>query len=594
MSSFVKNNLERIKHHNGALILGVVAAVLLALPTFLSIRDLGVLYKGVPFMYQDYESTYMARIHEILDGHRTLGSPMIYEYKNTPTPLAPTGEYIYALPALLGIPLPLVDELSKFILPFILFLLIYSLTYLLLRGRVERPKLYASLAAVLSVLGYDLLQFKSVLEILAHGPQSLYLSLWTRLVNPITGALYLFAFLICAWLVYIGRKRIFILAGILLGLMTGYIFSLTLGLVVSVLLLILCLMERRRLEAKNFLGTLLISGLIIFYQVYPFLFSHLILTGSALKNGLILTHHLLLNKFLIVSSLILLGLLWWRRKENYSMGFTERFVLVLMLASLIVTNEQVVTGRNIWPQHFVQYIIPLCFIVLSVCLAFINNINKFKILFVSIAVFCIGLAFVFNIRVLTSYSYVLNDLRSRQRYEGLFNYLNSYAREDCVVLAEEETESLAAYIPAFTSCNTYYTTYVFVGIPQDRIKHNLFIHLRVDGIKPSGIDQYLSSHPLEVQANFFQDWKEIFRHTNNSWLASISDREAIDEHFNNLNKELAQEYKEFYKADLYTELKKYKIDYIVVDKDVDPNLLSKLSFANLVYSNEGINLYEVK
>src|SRR3989344_9555885 len=77
MKAFLSRITNLLLAHWLAVLIAILASCIIAAPTFLSISALGGEYRGVPFLYQDYESTYMSRIQEILDGHGSLGSPLL-------------------------------------------------------------------------------------------------------------------------------------------------------------------------------------------------------------------------------------------------------------------------------------------------------------------------------------------------------------------------------------------------------------------------------------------------------------------------------------------------------------------------------------
>lgn len=552
----------------------------------LSINALGSEYRGVPYMYQDYESSYLARIHEVLDGHPGLGSPFLAEGKNAPTPLLPFGEYMYALPVLLT-PLSLVhvQEASKFLLPALLFLLIYTLAYLLAREQKMRtPRLVGVAAASLSVLGYDLVDPRALLE-LFHAPTGLYLSIWARLVNPICGALFLFVFLIALWHTIKGKPRYWILAGLCLALSVSYVFSFGICLATITSYIALSHFAKERPNRRLYwiiAGGLLLVGIF----ALPYIVHHAG-TSSPLKNGLLLTHRPLLNKFLIFSLVVWVIDAYIRRTRLQS---ADLFLGAMGIGSLMAMNAQVIIGRTIWPQHFVQYTIPISIIIIVIALGRLGS--RWHKAPVCVLVALAALSYLYPLHELPSYKFTLGDFRNNQQYAGLFSWLNDSAQPDCTVLAREDVEFLASYVPALTRCNTYYTTYVFVGVSDERILHNYFAHMRLDGVTPQTIHAYLDAHPTEVQANFFNDWKEIFRHTANAWLAAISDRTAIDGRFTTLNDNLTVQYADFYQKDFYQELKAYRLDYIIIDKRVNSAPFT-LPHTVRVYSDNTVDVYAV-
>ena len=134
--------LTMMSHHKQALIFAVIAGFIFFAPYWLFILSQGHNYQDIPFMQIDDEDIYLARMQDIVDGHYWLGSPVFYDYKNEPPMVPPVGEYVYVLPALLfHIPLTFVLIVSKFVFPFILFLLIYVFIYQIVDFDVVNKKL---------------------------------------------------------------------------------------------------------------------------------------------------------------------------------------------------------------------------------------------------------------------------------------------------------------------------------------------------------------------------------------------------------------------------------------------------------------------
>ncbi len=595
---------KTIYAHRWAIFLSLTAAFLVAAPTFFSIWALGSEYSGMPFLYQDNEAFYLARIQEITDGHPSVGSPIIFEYKDSPTPLAPTGEYFYALPALvLGWPAHFITSLSKFLLPWLLFLLVYALTFLLIRNISGAwPKLFAMLAASLVILGFDLVHFPEIANIFKAGSDSLYLSVWTRLVHPVTGGLFLFVFLFSIWGVIRGRKLAWILAGVSFGLTIGYIFSFGLALAVLLVLFVVYALKRRFDILRGLAAALLVGFFLNIFNTKNFLAMAFSPEGTALslRNGLLLTHVPLLNKLLIVSALVWLAVLIFERRgrggDRGRRDIADADILVgaLIVGSIVAMNQQVFTGKIIWPHHFVQYTIPFAFIILSLTAA-----RFFKFRFrqpgATLALLLIIISFLFGLRTLGSYTAVIDDFSYKQRYQPVLDWLNINAEKDCVVFAWEQAEIIAPLIPALTHCNSYFTTYNFVGIAYDDIKPRYLSRLRLNGVTPDNIETYLSANSVEVQANFFRDWKELFLHSRDPWLVSISDRPAIYEWKENQTAAVISDYQDFYQKDFYTELKKFRLNYVIWDESAEPaSSPDEFDFLKPVYSFSGVHLYEVR
>ena len=88
--------LRKVRPHLGALVLAVAAGLLSGLPQHLAETSIGDDYHGVPFLFQDAELVYLTRIHEFQDGHPSVSSPFLHDYKDGSSSLmAPVGEYMY-------------------------------------------------------------------------------------------------------------------------------------------------------------------------------------------------------------------------------------------------------------------------------------------------------------------------------------------------------------------------------------------------------------------------------------------------------------------------------------------------------------------
>jgi len=239
-----------LSKHWLAFLLAFIVGIIYLMPHVWFITTNGDAYQGIPFMQNANEDYYIARIQEIVDGHPLVGSQALFEYKDQFPLSPPTVEILYALPNLaLGIPLVTTLTVSKFILPFLLFLLIYTLLYRLL-GQTNRwpEKLSAIAGALFITLGYDLVDYRTVLNLIKGTIEPSSWLIWSRPVHPIMGAIYLFSFLLFLWSVVQNTKRIKISivgAGVFLALMfSSYFFSWGLALSIGAILGLFYLLRR--------------------------------------------------------------------------------------------------------------------------------------------------------------------------------------------------------------------------------------------------------------------------------------------------------------------------------------------------------------
>ncbi len=584
-----------------ALLVGLITVA----PSLLGMYALGDDYQGVPFLYQSDEEVYLSRIQDVLDGHPMVGSPVLYEYKDAPSPILPLGEYAYVLMALLsGASILSILIFSKFLFPFLLFIFAYFLIYQLTEGGSSRSRKYNSIAgALLVVLGYDFVHFSNAIRLI-FGDNSFNLSIWTRTVNPTTGAVLLFLFLNLALRYVKSGKKIFIPLTALVGaLMIGYVFSFAIVLAFSGLLLTLFLYQKDFKRARGFCLILLVAIISFLLQIfiakqYPVASDITALT----KNGLLYTHQPLFNKSMLLASSLFAGAsyFYFRKKVPLKLLLKEGmytwwvWICGFFFTLFICYNQQLITGRTIWPPHFVQYSIPLVFVAFSVFTYHTTRLIfplLWKIMIVLIFISTIS----YGLWSDTTFKARLDNYREAQRYAPLYSWLNTNAPTDCVVFPVEMTDNLSTKLPAFTHCNVYYSIYTYFGVPQDRIEYSYLALLRLRGIEPEKLEDYFKNHDVEMRVVAFENWKQLLRHDNDPWIRGISNDQEIDDWIKYTRARLTLEYREFLKGDFKDQLQKYRIDYIVWDREKFPTWSpEKFPFLKEIGNSNGVVTYVIK
>lgn len=600
MELFWQKLLGKIEFHKFAILLAFLSGLILIAPSLMSVRDLGNNYEGVPFLYQDNEVFYASRVREVMDGNLYLNSPMLHEYKDFPAPLSPFGEYLYAVISVVsGVEITKVMVLSKFLFPFIFYLLIYIFSYNLFRQSISLPRLTAIAVSSTSVLGFDLISSSALSYLLNAGSDHTYLSIWTRLVNPITGGIYLFTFLIFLQKTFRSNRLLWLPTGILLGLMTGYFFSFMLGLILVFYWILFFWIKKDYSQFKKLFSALIVGAIVNVHTFNYFLF--LKSDGgdnvSPFRSGLLETHSLLINKILLLSTVVFAIVFYFAIKriedKNDNSISLRTWSLGLIVSSFIAMNMQVLIGYAIWPQHFIQYTNIFSVIILLSCFNYIFQ-QKFIFARIVVLILIICTSFGFAFKTVNSYVHSMNSYNNQQRYAPIMNWLNNNADKSCSVLVNEKRDKLAPFITIMTLCNTYHTSYVSVGLPIDRVMHNYFVLLRMEGISAQDIDDYLNNNEIEIYHEyFFRDWKDMFFESRDPWLISISNRNEIEKWIDETKAQVSSSYKEFLKNDFYSELKKYRIDYVMWDEaSGSRNPTESMPFIKEVYSNSGIHIYE--
>ena len=230
--SFCEKAKQNFKDHYLAIIIAVLVGFISIAPQLLAINNLGDSYKGIPFFGIDDNLYYTAKIQDIIDGHWTVSSPFLFEYKSTYPLVLPIGEFFYViLSGLFFLSVANAVLLAKFLFPAILFFLIYWLVLKLINKNILSwpGKINSIMGGLLVVLGFDLVDYKNTWLFLSGQSHQFFLSIWTRPVNPVTGAMLLFIFLLLIWRIIdyrgIRPKFMFLPAGLILGSMIYYFFS---------------------------------------------------------------------------------------------------------------------------------------------------------------------------------------------------------------------------------------------------------------------------------------------------------------------------------------------------------------------------------
>ncbi|MEK9184738.1 MAG: hypothetical protein AAB866_01055, partial [Patescibacteria group bacterium] len=412
--------------------LAILVGSISVAPHLLAVQSVGTEYKEIPFLYLNNEFGYVARIQEISDGHGLIGSANFFEYKNIIPIVPPFGEYAYyILHILTGLSVLNTVILAKFLFPAILFILVYLFVSKLLKTTLDYvKKISAITAGIFITLGYDLIDFRTVLSRFMTDDYNTYLSLWTRPVNPIIGGLFLFSFLILVLNIIENKNRKIsaIFAGLILALTASYFFSFALAWIILFLLVLRYLWKRDYFVVKAFSISALIA---IIIDSFYWLNSLKSVVGDAIdvanRSGLLHFHTPILNKVLIMATLIFIALVWKniRNNKNETMWFCG----IMLASGFIAFNQQIITGVTIWPYHFVQYTIPFSIIAIIVMCGniFGQKYQKvYKISCISTTLFII----IFALWNISSYKNSLEDFRNRQPIDQLFSWLNNNAEKD--------------------------------------------------------------------------------------------------------------------------------------------------------------------
>lgn len=568
------------KSHYLAIIFFFIVGLIMVSQQFLARVDLGGDYKGLYYVYDSNNvDAYIAKMKEITEGHYLVSSPYFYEYKNNTQYVLPVGEYIYLLPHfLLGISLMSTMIFNQFFFPALLFIAVYFFIFKILAQDSFGAKLSSVCGGLLVVLGYNFNTVSAVLDLL-RGTQ-LYQAgvIWNRPVNPVTGVILLFIFLLAVWKIINDQKmnkKMSILAGIVLGLTIGYFFTWFLAMSIIGIMLLIHLFQRSYVTVKKILIIIFVNFLVT--APYWMNVIRLLVYGGgdnrAARNGAFFNHSPVINKFLTLAFIVFLVLMFieYRRGKIKTWHW---FCFALLAGGEAAYNQQIITGINVWHPHFVQFTIPVVFAVFIIVLhnyvrPFSDKIWKLTILLLMLGSIMMG--------VNNSRQYLSNrpNFRHFQEYGDVFKWFNDNAAKECVIFVNEKGEELVRFIPGFTHCNTYTAPGGYdLEVPEARRYHNFLTLLRIWGVDPKNAGDYLRKNYLLINEYFFADWDQA--------LSMVYESRMED-----TIKKAADDYAEFAKKNFEQELKTYKLDYVLSEGALPEPVKNILLDAKLIETING-------
>lgn len=583
------NNLKKIiSDHAVILVLALLVGFISVAPQLFFIFNTNVDYQGIPILATANEDSYLARMNEVLDGHTAVGNAWFYEYKDAQFLLPPVSEIFNIIIGKIFF-LSLINTVLalKFLWPAVLAVLIYFLVYRLLDENSFEAKITSSAAAIFVTLGYDLIDYGTVINLLKGQSTVETFLLWTRPVNPITGALIIFSFLIIFWsLVKKYSLRKIVLAGAFFAL-GFYTYFFTWAYIFSILAFFgLFLLIQKRFDLVKIIFLILIVTIVLGIPYYILSFNAsqaLEYIDSSARAGLVHTHKAYPNKLLLLSLITYLAMSWNLIKNKIVFKNTDYLwwwvCLSFLVGGLWALNQQVITGLAIWPPHFVQYTIPLSAIALLVLLhKVIKPVVKYFWKFVVFIVIISSITYGITIQV-ASYQSNFDIYKNLQGASGAFSWFNQNSDKDSVILTIEDEQYLRNLIPIFTHNNVYTTGNIVTLMPIERIAHNYMVDLKLKDIHPDQLDNFIEENIIAYRAHFggVADFKE-----NINSAVYLKNKDIVP-----------SRYLEFYNNDFYLELKKYRLDYVLSYGKLTANILSQLPQLKLTTIIEDLYIYQL-
>lgn len=570
-----------ISNHYLSIILAVAVGFLMILPQVLFMAIPENKYAGINIMATDSESNFYARFQEVSEGDWRISDIFWTFNKKNPYQRAYLEEVtMYNLGRLFLLNVSQSFLFSKFILAAILFLAIYFFVLLF-----EKDKRIALSGAIIVMFWHGVSSISEIKSFLGNKFIITEPSIFSRPINPVSGIILLFAFLSFFYL-YINRprKRYFWLAGISLGLSFYLYFFVWSFLAVFVgVSFIFFWMKKDWLNLKKALKASFLAALISlphWFNLYKMI-TFKSFGSSASQAGLMASNKIIIGSYLIFT-LILYFLNIYAKKIK---GGNFWLWTCLIISSVVILNQQIITQRIMQPGHYHWYVIKPLALILFIWFVFsLFQKKNPKYLWSFFLVFLVaGIYLLASQQISTYYRERETVIEYNKQYASVHQWINKNTEKNQIIFASLRDADQRRFISAFTHLDEYlYGNKHLYPISLEQSKYILFLEFKLDGIDPD-----------KAKEMFFVDLRnEIFYRIYGYYyrVAYVDQGKTVS---NQEVEKLVEEYAEFYKEDIKNQFKKYPVDYILWNKQSSPQWkLGQYDFLKLLYNDNGMSVYE--
>ena len=565
--------MQKIKNNWFTLAVALFVAISVGFPELYFVYDVGKKIQGAPLMGAAAEEHYLASMREAYDGRYVLSNTYSIP-KNIPF-LYPEGGEVVAgfLSRVTGLGVISFNTLMKFLSPFVLFLFVYKLAFF-----AGRNKYAALLSAAFVILGSNLAARPDELFNLFGFGKGYHpgFNNYFRPINPEISSILFFGYLV---LFYKFLKSPRILSAILLGFILGasfyfYLFTWTFLLVLTGLFLIFSFVVKNYEQAKKISFSLIVAAILsIPYWLATFkAITSPVYAEAALRFGMKAGRSLFISGSLaLVASIAVFLFIRYllRRSRNIDKSDASIFGALFGLTTLIVYNQQVITGQSIQSPHYhLMTTVPML-IIFTVFLAwnFLQKINFFKKKSSNVAIVAVAVGFLFLNNFnwqMFSYNNVKQTAYERQEYMPVIKWAEENISENSMIFANTVISSL---VPVFTPLDIYPSGFAqYYLLPRDVFKRYTFLKAWFAGVKPEDAEKKFLG---ELRNKLSYEVYGI------QYRKNMPDEEAI---------KLAREYAVFHKENLNDVLENdyYKPNYFIFDQKFNEMTLSEIEINSVM------------
>lgn len=552
-------------------------------PDIRFISELGHNFKGIHLMGASDESVYLSRITGVIyRNDLRLANAGVYGHQDDPIFQPSMGEVVEGLIGkALGLNAWQVDILATFLFPVLLCFLIY----LLVKGLSSSFKT-GILAALAVTLGYYWIT-PNLKAIFSLSP--VYFNQPLFFLRPISPQFHFIPFILTLYFiskVCIEKDYVFVVpSGILAGLLFYTSIYYWTFIYAGLFALMIIELFRERLDnAKNFLFIYFIS----FIVGIPYLLSAAALNNLPyfseifLRGGGLYTHQRILPIMEIITLFFLVIMRFvFKEKKEYLY-----YMISFVTGGLICLNQQIITGKTVEPMHWQSYTNKVFIIIcLFICASFVSRIKRvksfnFALLFYPACFLFLALGVIQQNFYYSARSGVFRDL---QAMGGILKYIHKEIPADSVILTDPFNLEEERMISVFTKNYPYISDSFFItsAMQDQEVEERYLFALHFFGYTA-----------LEAE--------KLFKYMNGGLLKGMQVHPRYGgtaEKNNAYINALKQRYLELTGQDPVSLLRRYKVDYVMLNAQGQERILGKNKIAkilNLRYTNGLYALFKLE
>lgn len=562
--------IYKIKQHWMAIAVSLIFGVLMILPFFHFQVKLGGNFKGIlPGIVND-ENFYYARIKDAADGHSFLSNAYLFEHKNGLPQQLFLAEWLLAQPIkIFNLNINTVHLIYNFLLPAIAFILTYLALFL-----ISKSRFWSIIFSIFLFFG-------------------LYLLAFIRPVSPQFNFIFWLTQFIFIWLLLNNQnsKKFLILNALNFGfLFYIYPYYWTFYLIFFGILIAVYFWKNRELALK--IAVITTSGIILAvpYFYFNYLSAQLpYYTETLTRLGMIYTHFPsgIRIVFYTIFGLMLFGLALWKKIINFNTK--TLFFISGILASFIAVNQHLITGKNIeFSSHYdMGAMFFLIFAIAYLWQRIREWQNNLKFLSVILLIFTLAVSSNGLYNYLKQAFIIDKNAVYRQNYAPIFEWLNKNTEKDSVIYTNVD---LSGLIPVFTANNVFYVregNLFFISDAEvlDRFVLNNFF-------KDFNKDFIIENERAVFGVRYIDGYGHIVQGNKLRRLLGVEPKPEIGLPDKEITK-VAKRAGELLKGDFVEELKKFRVDYLIWDKNKNPEWKINSKNFQPVFQNNNLIIFKL-